>query len=139
MYRFASPRWLLVVVALAGLAACAEPPYTNIDNAGLKQLIDGGVPVVDIRRADEWRQTGVVAGSQGLTFVDANGRVKPGFLEAFTERFDPAEPVVLICRTGNRTDVLARHLVENLGYSRVYNVRDGISEWIRRGEPVSRG
>ena len=137
------PKLLLakIISIFAGallLAGCAEPPYTNVDNTGLERLIDSGVPVVDIRRPDEWRSTGVVAGSERMTFVDANGRVTPGFLEDFTARFGPEEPVVLICRTGNRTDVLARHLVEKLGYSQVYNVRDGITEWIRRGNPVSR-
>lgn len=130
--------WLATVLTVF-LAGCAEPPYTNVDNAGLQRLIEQGVPVVDIRRPDEWRQTGTVAGSGRETFVDGNGRVMPGFLERFTGRYAKDEPVVLICRTGNRTDVLARHLVERLGYSRVYNVRNGITEWIRQGKPVARG
>jgi rhodanese-related sulfurtransferase len=29
-------------------------------------------------------------------------------------------------------------MVEKLGYTRVYNVRDGITRWIREGLPVSR-
>jgi len=121
------------------LGSCAEPPYTNVDNAGLQQLIDKGVSVIDIRRPEEWRETGVVQGSQRLTFVDANGRVRPGFLQTLTERHSPTQPLVLICRTGNRTDALARHLVEKMGYTQVYNVRDGITEWIRKGLPVARG
>jgi rhodanese-related sulfurtransferase len=81
----------------------------------------------------------VVEGSRGLTFVDMNGRVMPNFLETFSASVSKDQPVVLICRTGNRTDVLARHLVEKLGYSRVYNVRDGIMGWLSEGRPVSRG
>jgi len=79
-----------------------------------------------------------VEGSQGMTFVDASGRLVPGFLENFSANLSPDQPVVLICRTGNRTDVLARHLVEKLGYSQVYNVRDGIMGWLREGRPVAR-
>jgi rhodanese-related sulfurtransferase len=48
------------------------------------------------------------------------------------------DPVVLICRTGSRTSTLARHLVEKMGYSQVYNVRDGIARWIRDDRPVTR-
>jgi rhodanese-related sulfurtransferase len=48
------------------------------------------------------------------------------------------KPVILICRTGNRTSTLARHLVEHMGYTQVYNVRDGITRWIRDGQPVIR-
>lgn len=37
------------------LGGCAEPPYTNVDNAGLKTLLAQGMPVYDIRQAEEWR------------------------------------------------------------------------------------
>ncbi len=134
-----SMRWLSILLLPIVLAACAEPPYTNVDNARLQALLDQGVTLIDVRRPEEWRETGVVAGSQRLTFVDASGRVSPGFLETLASRVDKDQPVALICRTGNRTDVLARHMIERLGYTRVYNVRDGITGWIREGLPVSRG
>jgi len=126
---------LLFALALGG---CAEPPYTNLDNAGLKALAAQGVPVYDIRRPEEWRSTGVVEGSRKLTFVDAGGRTNPEFLPRFTAEVGKDEPVILICRSGSRTDKLARHLVENLGYTRVYNVRDGIGRWISANNPVIR-
>lgn len=121
------------------LAGCAEPPYNNVDNAGLERLIEQGVPLFDVRRPEEWQETGVVAGSQRLTFVDATGRVSPGFLAELTGSVSNDQPIALICRTGNRTDVLARHLVEQMGYTRVYNVRDGITGWIGEGRPVDQG
>ncbi len=130
---------LFVVVLLAlGLGGCAEPPYTSIDNAELKTLQAQGVPVYDIRRPEEWDQTGIVAGSRTLTFVDAGGRPNPEFASRFTAEVGKHDPVILICRTGNRTDALARHLVEDLGYTKVYNVRHGIVRWIGEGHPVAR-
>lgn len=123
---------------LLTLSSCAEPPYNNLDNAQLKTLIAQGVPLFDIRRKDEWRQTGVIEGSQLLTFVDGGGRVAPDFLQRFTRTVDKDDPVILICRTGNRTSTLARHLVEQLGYTHVYNVRDGITRWIGEGYAVER-
>lgn len=133
--------WIKLVIA-AGLAillaGCSEPPYSNVDNVGLEQAIDRGVPLIDIRRPEEWRGTGVVEGSKLLTFVDGSGRVTPGFLETLTQHFPKDQPVALICRTGNRTDVLARHMVEQLGYTQVVNVRDGITRWIADGFPVAR-
>jgi len=132
-------RLLGLACAALLLTGCAEPPYTNLDNQGLERLLQQSVPVIDIRRPEEWRETGVVEGSLGMTFVDATGRVMPNFLETFSATVGKDQPVVLICRTGNRTDVLARHLVEHLGYSQVYNVRDGIMGWLRERRPVSRG
>ena len=121
-----------------GLGGCAEPRYTNVDNAELKALQAQGVPVYDIRRPDEWRQTGVVAGSRTLTFVDASGRANPEFVPRLAAEVGKDDPVILICRTGKRTDTLARRLVEDLGYTKVYNVRDGITGWIGEGNPVAR-
>lgn len=128
-----------LVVAILMLTGCAEPPYTNVDNQGLERLLQQSVPLIDVRRPEEWRETGMVEGSRGITFVDANGRVRPNFLETFSAAVGREQPVVLICRTGNRTDVLARHLVEKMGYTQVYNVRDGITGWLREGRPVKRG
>jgi len=129
-------RSLGILLFVLGLAGCAEPPYTHIDNARLKELAGQGVPVYDVRRPEEWRETGVVEGSRLLTFVDANGRLNPEFLPRFTADVGKDDPVILICRTGNRTDVLARHLVEKMGYTQVYNVRHGITRWIGDKHPV---
>jgi rhodanese-related sulfurtransferase len=120
------------------LGACAEPPYTNVDSGQLKTLLAEGVPLYDIRRPEEWRETGVVEGSRKLTFVDASGQLNPEFLSRFTAEVDKNSPVVLICRSGNRTDTLARHLMEKLGYTRVYNVRHGIANWLSEGNSVAR-
>jgi rhodanese-related sulfurtransferase len=131
---------LFILAGLLGLAfslaGCSEPPYSNVDNTQLKALMTQGVPVYDVRRPEEWRQTGVVEGSRKLTFVDASGRMNPEFLARFTAEVAKDAPVALICRTGSRTDALARELMEKHGYTRVYNVRDGITRWIGEDNPV---
>lgn len=126
---------LLFALALGG---CAEPSYTNVDNAQLKTLLAQGIPIYDVRRPEEWRQTGVVEGSRRLTFVDAGGRVLPDFLPRFTATVGKDDPVILICRTGSRTAALAKHLADNLGYTKIYNVRDGITRWAHEQNPVIR-
>ena len=130
------PRLLGVVLLAAALGGCAEPPYSNADNDQLKALLAQGVPIYDIRRPEEWRQTGVVEGSRRLTFVDAGGRPNPEFLPRFTVEVGKDDPVVLICRTGSRSDKLARELMEKQGYTQVYNVRHGITGWIAGNNPV---
>jgi len=134
------PRKLLYVFlfALVGLlVGCSPPPYNNVDNSQLKSLLEQGVPLYDIRRPEEWRQTGVVEGSRMLTYVDAGGRVNPEILPRIQSEVAKDAPIALICRTGNRTDVLARQLAEH-GYTRIYNVRDGITRWIADDNPVVR-
>lgn len=132
------PRLLGVVLLAATLGGCAEPPYSNTDNDQLKALLAQGVPIYDIRRPEEWRSTGVVEGSRKLTFVDAGGRSNPEFLPRFAAEVGKDEPVILICRTGSRTDKLARELMEEQGYTQVYNVRHGITGWMAGNNPVVR-
>jgi rhodanese-related sulfurtransferase len=127
-----------LVLSVLTVSACTEPPYNNLDNGHLKTLLDQGVPIYDIRRPEEWRQTGVIEGSRLLTFVDAGGRVLPDFLTRFADTVEKNDPVILICRTGNRTRTLARHLVEQMGYTKVYNVRNGITKWISDEHAVTR-
>lgn len=120
------------------LLAIVKPPYTNIDNEALKKLLADGVPLYDIRTADEWKQTGVIAESKKLTLFEANGRQNPQFMKSFTTEVKKDDPVIVICRTGNRTSLLAEHLGGKLGYSKVYNVKDGITKWIAAGNPVEK-
>ena len=132
------PNFAFFLLLLLPLGAYAGTPYTSIDNQQLKALQTQGIPVYDIRRTEEWAQTGVVEGSQRLTFVDDKGRVMPDFVARFTQAVGKNDPVILICRTGSRTDVLSRALAEQLGYTKIYNVKDGITRWISEGQPVVR-
>lgn len=131
-------RFCGVGLLLTVLSACSEPPYTNVSNDELRIMLHSDVPIYDVRRPEEWVQTGVVEGSKLLTFVDAGGRVQADFLERFTAENRRHDPVILICRTGSRTRTLARYLVEELGYTQVYNVRSGITRWIANNNPVTR-
>lgn len=126
-----------ILIMFFTLSACSEPPYTNIDNAQLKELLEQGVPIYDVRRIDEWKQTGVIQGSKLLTIIGNNARVNPDFMRKFSSEIDKDSPVILICRTGSRTHKLATHLMENLGYTNIYNVRNGITQWISEGNPIA--
>lgn len=129
---------LALLAATLSLSACSKPPYENLDNTQLKTLTAQGVPLYDVRRPDEWKQTGVVEGSRLLTWVDGSGRVQPGFFENFAAEAPKDQPVAIICRTGNRTSQLARELMEKHGYTRVYHVTNGITGWIAERNAVVR-
>jgi rhodanese-related sulfurtransferase len=118
------------------LLAVVAPGYENISNETLKARVDAGVKILDIRRDEEWRETGVVAGSILITAFDKSGRLVRSFPEALSKAVDKDEAFILICRTGNRTSMLAQALVAQAGYKQVANATDGITEWIREGRPV---
>ncbi|MDH3353785.1 MAG: FKBP-type peptidyl-prolyl cis-trans isomerase [Chromatiales bacterium] len=119
------------------LLAIVAPPYANIDNEQLQKLLSEGVKIYDIRRKDEWKQTGVIKGSRLLTLFDSKG-VNRDFMPTFNKEVRPDEKIIFICRTGNRSQKAADYVSTQLGYTHAYNVKRGITDWIRSGHPVEK-
>ena len=124
-----------LLLSLGGGLVQAE--VTEVDNRMLEALVASGVPVVDIRRPDEWRKTGVVEGSHLLTFFDREGRYDArAWMEALARIAGPDDPVILICEVGGRSGVITRMLDTRMNYTRVHDVSDGIRAWIKAGKPT---
>lgn len=113
-----------------------KKPYTDINNSEFNQLIEkDNITIIDIRRPDEWRQTGVIKNSKLLTMFDARGQFQQNFVNRI--RLLPKDkPIVLICHTGSRSQVGSKFLAKEMGFSKVYNVEGGITGWKRGKNPV---
>lgn len=129
-------KWL-VSLSLACLAASAQADIVDIDNAELARLAISGVPVIDIRTAGEWKESGVVPGSKLITLFDEKGRPDPDWLAKVKGVAKPDQPVIVICRSGNRTRVASQMLTQQAGYAKVYNVKDGIRAWAKEGRTMA--
>lgn len=120
------------------LGGVAQAAIIDIDNAELAKLVESGVPLIDIRTAQEWQQSGIVPGSHLLTFFDERGQANPAtWLAAAKNIAKASDPVIVICRTGNRTKAVSKFLNEQAGYAKVYNVRNGIVAWAREGRTLA--
>ena len=109
-----------------------------IDNIRLQELLRTGIPLIDVRRPEEWRQTGIVAGSHLLTFFDARGDSDPGaWLRQLATLLPPGDTLALICRSGYRSGLIAAFLAETGVYRTLYNVRAGILGWLGAELPVA--
>lgn len=127
----------LILACLIAVSGLAHAEVIDIDNTQLEKLSHSGVPVVDIRLQSEWEETGIVAGSKLLTFFDEKGKADaPAWLDKVKPIAKPNEPVIVICRSGNRTKAVSQFLSQQAGYSKVYNVKHGIKGWIGSGNPV---
>ncbi|UUX49432.1 FKBP-type peptidyl-prolyl cis-trans isomerase [Nisaea acidiphila] len=120
------------------LISVAAPKFRTIGNADLKSLMDRGVTVIDIRRPDEWEQTGTIPGAKRLTAFDGRGQFVQSFPGALEKLVTRDQEVVLICRTGSRSLALARAMADQAGYTRVYNHGSGILDWVKDGNPVEK-
>ena len=101
----------------------------------------GKLTLIDIRRPEEWRQTGVAKGALRINMAHPQGAA--GFVGQVAVEVggDRNSPIGLICRTGNRTTHMQQVLRE-AGFTQVYNIREGMAGsgagpgWIARGLPV---
>ncbi len=100
----------------------------EIDPADVRDQLDNGAVVIDVREAEEW-STGHIPGAR---------HVPKSFLESRIEGTAPDhdQPVILYCQSGNRSAWAARTLIDDLGYSNVESMTGGITLWKDRGYPV---
>jgi len=116
-----------------------QAEVTNLSNQQLMKMIENGTPIIDIRRAEEWKDTGIIKGSHLITFFDEQGNYD---LQNWTEKLSkiagPDQPFILICRSGNRTGKVGHHLDRKLNYSRVHHLAHGIKNWMREGHSTSK-
>jgi rhodanese-related sulfurtransferase len=132
MFRFLFAGLILIS------AASVRAEIVDIENDELASLSAAGVPVIDVRTAPEWEETGIVPGSHLLTYFDERGNADPASwlkkVKAFTK---PADPVIIICRSGKRSKAVSQFLTEKAGYVKVYNVKNGIGGWAKEGRPIA--
>ena len=117
-------------------AVMQKEGYSNIKNDRLEKLLEDDVVLIDIRRKDEWKRTGIIRGSNAITFFDSRGNINPNFVPELSALANTDKPIILICQTGGRTKAASAALVQQLGYKHVMNVTHGISGWIRENREV---
>lgn len=88
--------------------------YTNINRNGLETFMNENPDYVyiDVRTNEEYNN-GHING-----FINISSEVA---VDVIADTYDKDEPIVLICRSGNRSSNVAKELVK-LGYTNIYNV-----------------
>lgn len=115
----------------------AHARVTDLDPAGLLAMQARGVPVIDIRREEEWELGGIIPGSRLLTFFDQYRRYDlEAWLQGFDLVADRKAPFVLVCRNGIRTRRLGRYLDGALGWPGAHHLAGGVNRWLEDGCPL---
>ena len=127
----------IILIINVLFASLALSDVIEIGNIELKSLLQKKIPLIDIRRKDEWKSTGIVENSILMTFFDKNGKANTNeWLKELNKIAKKNDPVILICRTGRRTGIISKFLSEKVGYRLIYDVTDGITDWIKKGNTV---
>ena len=124
-----------IFLMISSMSLFAE--IVEVNNDKIDKLIKVGIPLVDIRTEREWYETGVIDQSNLLTFFDKYGNSK---VEEWITKFEKIagrkDPVIIICRSGRRSRVVANYLVQKENYLTVYHATNGIKSWIESNNRI---
>ncbi len=102
-------------------------PYRDLKVDDIRQLIDEGYEVVDVRENWEWER-GHVPGARHVVLASILGN--PG-AQSFRDRS------IFVCEVGERSAVAAE-MAAALGVKDVVNFRGGTKAWRDAGLPVEK-
>jgi len=93
-------------------------------------MIDDNIIMIDIRREEEWKRTGIIKNSHLLTFFDDFGNYD---IEKWMNEFekivlDKNQTFVLICARANRTRSIGDFLISQ-GYKNSAHLFGGMVLW----------
>jgi molybdopterin/thiamine biosynthesis adenylyltransferase/rhodanese-related sulfurtransferase len=100
----------------------------EVDPSEVRELLDEGVTIVDVREQGEWDQ-GHLPGAV---------HIPRSYLESRIDGFVPdrGQRVILYCASGQRSALGAYTLERDLGFERVESMNGGYTLWKDRGYPV---
>ena len=102
----------------------------DVNNEQILELSNTNIPIVDVRSISEWEQTGVIQDSILLTFFDKEGNYDfDKWYEKLLLEVEEGEPLILICRSGNRSRIIAE-MMDTKFDNVIYNSQRGITSWI---------
>ena len=108
----------------------------NIGNNEIKRLMSLGIPLIDVRRQDEWVSTGVIENSYLHTFFDKDGKYDlKSFITKIKNISNSEKGIILFCRTGRRTTAIAKALERTNAFPRIYNTK-GIKAWFSEDNKI---
>lgn len=129
---------LLQILAISVIATTANAEVTKMtSDVAREKALAGEIVVIDIRRPEEWAETGVpdVALLADMTQRDFLNKINAIRLQ------NPDVLLAFTCRTGNRSGYLTGEL-EKLGMSGLIDVVGGMSGsrvdpgWAKRNLPI---
>ena len=102
----------------------------DVNNEQIVELSKTNIPIVDVRSSSEWDQTGVIPTSILLTFFDKEGNYDlDKWYQKLRLEIDEDVPIILICRSGNRSRIIAEMMDKEFD-NVIYNATSGITSWI---------
>ena len=123
--------YIKIIVGLL-IVKFAFAEVIDVNDEEMIKLSNTNIPIVDVRRSSEWVQTGVIPNSILLTFFDEEGNYNfDEWFEKLQLEISVTDPIILICRSGKRSKVVANMIDEKFN-TIIYNAQSGINSWISK-------
>lgn len=124
---------LLLLFSIVISPVISAENLTNLNTSEVKEKINAGALVIDIRTAQEWQQTGLIPSSHPLNFFDKNGKSDPDKWISTLQSLKTSEDqeVILVCHSGSRSGRVGTYLSSRLNMSHISHLSTGISSWLR--------
>ncbi|MFA6740719.1 MAG: rhodanese-like domain-containing protein [Arcobacteraceae bacterium] len=96
----------------------------------VEKMIDDNIIMIDVRRKEEFKRTGVIRNAHLLTFFDEFGEYDiKNWMKEFDKLVTSKEQTfILICAHANRTKVIGNFLIEQ-GYKNTAHLFGGMALW----------
>ena len=125
-------RFCIKIIVCLLTVKFAFADIVDVNNEQIQDLSKNNIPIVDVRRSAEWVQTGVIPNSILLTFFDEEGNYNfDEWYEKLQLEINVTDPIILICRSGKRSKVVANMIDEKFN-TIIYNAQSGINSWINK-------
>ena len=121
----------LLMFLLLSYSLFAE--FKAIDAQTLIKMQKQGIPVIDIRTPQEWKERGIIPGAYKIMFFTPSGGADvPNFMFELGHLVkNKNQPFIIYCAHANRTKQLGKWLSDKLGFKKVYELKGGIEYgWI---------
>jgi thioredoxin 1 len=112
----------IYILPLLFLFSCSNPQIHNVDAPGFAKAMDSlnNEQLVDVRTPEEFGESWI-PGAENMNWEGQS-------FELMTIGLDKERPVMVYCRSGNRSAKAASWFLEH-GFKEVYNLEGGISDW----------
>ncbi|MCK4841254.1 MAG: rhodanese-like domain-containing protein [Methylococcales bacterium] len=96
--------------------------------------------VIDIRTEKEWATTGTIPDSHKLQFFSPKGKfnTKEWLANLDQLKSSPDQPVILVCRSGNRSGRAGNILTKQMGMKNIYHLSNGMQSWVKAGNQTTK-
>lgn len=110
-----------VIVTLVSCENTSEGIITEVSPEEMDLILDlEKVQLIDVRTAEEF-DLGHIINAQNID-INSNS------FDADIELLDKEQPVVLYCKSGNRSAKCAQKMKE-AGFKKIYDLKEGFSKW----------